>query len=148
MTPTNVQSDIAGSETTIRDGAEMKRVLKVAGYSQKEIGQYAGFSRSHINNMCNGFTPLSLRVVEAIRSCLGERLFNLAIERSRQLEADELERKKNRQTYLAEQAEKRKQEELLRAEVRRQEAISLLTDQLDNLASDSQLDSIDGDFDS
>lgn len=118
-------------ELTIRHGNELKRVLKVAGYSQREIADYINFSKSYVNAVCNGSTELTLRVIEAVKECLGDTLYVLAIKRARLLESQqrqqEEERKRLEALAIAQEEELAKQQE----EERRKAAIEKLQSELD-----------------
>lgn len=113
-------------ELTIRNGNELKRVLKVAGYSQREIADYINFSKSYVNAVCNGSTELTLRVIEAVKECLGDTLYVLAIKRARLQESQKRqqdeERKRAEALAIAQEEELAKQQE----EERRQAAIERL----------------------
>lgn len=136
---TNLKSKMSNSSTTIanteeeltlRNGNELKRVLKVAGYSQREIADYINYSKSYVNAVCNGSTELTLRVIEAVKECLGETLYVLAIKRARLQESQkrQQEDERNRLEALAiaqEQAVAKQREE-----ERRQAAIKALQKEL------------------
>jgi transcriptional regulator with XRE-family HTH domain len=119
-------------ELTIRNGNELKRVLKVAGYSQREIADYINFSKSYVNAVCNGSTALTLRVIEAVKECLGDTLYVLAIKRARLLESQQRQqdeaRKRAEALAIAQEEELSKQQE----EERRQSAIDKLRCKLDD----------------
>lgn len=113
-------------ELTIRNGNELKRVLKVAGYSQREIADYINFSKSYVNAVCNGSTALTLRVIEAVKECLGDTLYVLAIKRARLLESQQ--RQQDEARKRAEAIAYQQEQELIqkREEERRQAAIDRL----------------------
>lgn len=117
-------------ELTIRDGAELKRILKVSGYSQREIAERLGFSRSYVNAVCNGISPLTLRVVEAVKSRLGSKLFELAVQRARRLEVEERNRLEERRRMWAIEMQAQREQEQRREEERRQAAIEALQQEL------------------
>lgn len=134
MTTTNTASQLGDAEMTIRDGAELKRVLRVSGYSQREIADYIGYSRSYVNAVCNGCSPLTLRVVEGVRQRLGESLYNLAIKRARQVEVEERRRYEERLRFDAVEAEYQRQQAQLREDRRRQAAMERLHQEINSTA--------------
>jgi transcriptional regulator with XRE-family HTH domain len=107
---------IHDEELTLQSGNEMKRVLKVAGFSQREIADHINYSRSYVNAVCNGTSELTLRVIEGVKECLGTTLYALAIKRVRlqenrkQLE-DEERRRLEAIAYAEEQEQARIHEE-------------------------------------
>jgi transcriptional regulator with XRE-family HTH domain len=103
-------------ELTLRNGNELKRVLKVAGYSQREVADHINYSRSYVNAVCNGTSELTLRVIEAVKECLGPTLYALAIQRVRHQETqrqqeDEERRRLEAIAYAEEQEQARFHEE-------------------------------------
>lgn len=118
-------------EWTIRDGRELKRVLRVAGYSQRELAEHMNFSRSYVNAVCNGLSPLTLRVIEAVKTCLGPTLYVLAIKRARLLEIEERKREEERRRVQAAEFQYRREQEQKREEERRQAAIDALREELE-----------------
>lgn len=139
-TPTDTMTS---NEQSIRDGAELKRMLKAAGYSQKDLADHLGFSRSHINNVVNGFSTLTLRIVVGVREFLGEPLFSLALKRARQVEAEEIERKNQRLAALSERDEKKRLEAERRAEEKRQIAINALKEEVERADTGNDTKSLD-----
>jgi transcriptional regulator with XRE-family HTH domain len=87
MSSQHTTNAIHDEELTLRSGNEMKRVLKVAGFSQREIADHINYSRSYVNAVCNGTSELTLRVIEGVKECLGTTLYALAIKRVRLQEA-------------------------------------------------------------
>lgn len=124
-------SETNTADQTIVDGAELKRMLRVSGYSQREVAQYIGYSRSYINNVCNELSPLTLRVTAAVRRLLGDELYRLALVRARQVMVDEERRYQEEQRFRKAEAEYQRQQMLLREEERRQGAIATLKEQLE-----------------
>lgn len=135
MTNTMSASHQDDAEMTIRDGAELKRVLRVAGYSQRELADYIGYSRSYVNAVCNRYSPLTLRVVEGVRHRLGDELFILAIKRARQVEVDEQREYEKRMRFNAMEAEYQRQQAQLREEQRRQAAMERLHQEIGSTTS-------------
>ena len=145
MSTISAQQVTATDELTIVSGEEMKAVLKVAGYSQREIADYIGYSRSYVNAVCNGVSPLTLRVVEAVKELLGPRLYELAIQRARLLEIEERQRREEWLRKEQMEHEHQLQEARRREEERKQAAIEAITRELssfqDELATDLKSES-------
>jgi transcriptional regulator with XRE-family HTH domain len=118
-------------EMTLRSGNEMKRVLKVAGYSQREIADYINYSRSYVNAVCNGTTELTLRVIEAVKGCLGPTLFVLAIKRARLQETQQRQQAEERKRLEAIAYEEEQEHARIHEEERRQAAIEKLRKDLE-----------------
>jgi transcriptional regulator with XRE-family HTH domain len=118
-------------ELTLRSGNEMKRVLKVAGYSQREIADHINYSRSYVNAVCNGTSELTLRVIEAVKECLGETLYALAIKRVRLQDAVKRQEDAERKRLEAISRAQEEEQERLREEERRQAAIKALQNELE-----------------
>lgn len=118
-------------QPAINTAQEFKMVLKVAGYSQRELAQATGVSRSYINNIANGLSPLTLRVIEQLRYFLGEQLFDLAVTRARQVIIEERQRQIERERAWAIEMEYRANLAKEQEEQRRQAAIEALREQLE-----------------
>ena len=118
-------------EMTLRSGNEMKRVLKVAGYSQREIADYINYSRSYVNAVCNGTSELTLRVIEAVKGCLGPTLFVLAIKRARLQETQQRQQAEERKRLEAIAYEEEQEQARIHEEERRQAAIEKLRKDLE-----------------
>ncbi len=110
---------------------EFRMVLKVAGYSQNELARAIGRSRSYVNNVANGISPLTLRVIEQLRYFLGEQLFDLAVTRARQVVIEERQRQIERERAWAIEMEYRANLAKEQEEQRRQAAIEALREQLE-----------------
>lgn len=118
-------------QPAINTAQEFKMVLKVAGYSQRELAQATGVSRSYVNNVANGISPLTLRVIEQLRYFLGEQLFDLAVTRARQVIIEERQRQIERERAWAIEMEYRANLAKQQEEERRQAAIEALREQLE-----------------
>lgn len=127
---TSPQTDDKTMRPAINDWREFKMVMKVAGYSQIEFARYIGMSRSHVNNIANGITPLTLRVIEQLRQFLGEPLFTMAVTRARQVIADEYKQQLEHERFWAAEREYQAKQAEEEAERRRQAAIDQLREQL------------------
>lgn len=122
---------IHDEELTLRSGNEMKRVLKVAGYSQREIADHINYSRSYVNAVCNGTSELTLRVIEAVKECLGPTLYALAIKRVRLQDAVKRQEDAERKRLEAISRAQEEEQERLREEERRQAAIESLQKEME-----------------
>lgn len=127
---TSPQTDDKTTLPAINDWREFKKVLIVAGYSQIEFARFIGMSRSHVNNIANNVSPLTLRVIEQLRQFLGEPLFCMAVTRARQVIADEYKQQLEHERFWAAEREYQAKQAEEEAERRRQAAIDQLREQL------------------
>lgn len=99
---------------------EFALVLKVAGFSQADLARAINRSRSHVNNVANGLTPITLRHMQELERFLGSRLFATALAIVRKQLAEAAQRRQVEQERFVEE-QRRQQEETERQERLRRE---------------------------
>lgn len=62
---------------------ELHETLRAAGYTQSEYAQALGRSESFVSNLARGLTPMQLRYVHALRTMMGDDVFDAAIRSAR-----------------------------------------------------------------
>lgn len=110
----------ATHEIEIITHREFAGVLKMAGFSQADLARYIRKSRSHVNSVANGLTPITLRHMQELEQFLGSRLFNTALAIVRKQMAESAQRRQAEHDRHVEE-QRRKHEEHERAEQQRRE---------------------------
>ncbi len=122
----NTMSNNNRNETTTQQqieiitSREFAHVLKVAGFSQADLARAINKSRSHVNNVANGLTPITLRHMQELERFLGSRLFATALAIVRKQLAEAAQRRQVEQERFMEE-QRRHQEETERQELLRRE---------------------------
>lgn len=122
----NTTSNNNRNETSTPQGIEVINhrefalVLKVAGFSQADLARAIHKSRSYVNNVANGLSPLSLRHMQELERFLGSRLFATALAIVRKQLAEAAQRRQAEQERFMEE-QRRHQEETERQERLRRE---------------------------
>ncbi|MBN9400313.1 MAG: helix-turn-helix transcriptional regulator ['Candidatus Kapabacteria' thiocyanatum] len=62
---------------------ELRETLRVAGYTQAEFARELDRSESFVSNLARGHTPMQLRYIQALRSMMGDEVFDASIRNAR-----------------------------------------------------------------
>lgn len=62
---------------------ELRETLRAAGYTQAEFARELDRSESFVSNLVRGHTPMQLRYIQALRSMMGEDVFDASIRSAR-----------------------------------------------------------------
>jgi transcriptional regulator with XRE-family HTH domain len=120
MSNNNRNETTTQQQIEIITSREFAHVLKVAGFSQADLARAINKSRSHVNNVANGLTRITLRHMQELERFLGSRLFATALAIVRKQLAEAAQRRQVEQERFVEE-QRRQQEETERQERLRRE---------------------------
>jgi plasmid maintenance system antidote protein VapI len=101
---------------------EFRLVLKIAGFTHEEFAYHIHRSRSHVGNLANGTSPLTLRIIDQLRYFLGAEMFVQALALARQSITEEERRRLEREQAARRALAEREAEAEAARERRRQKA--------------------------
>jgi transcriptional regulator with XRE-family HTH domain len=120
-------------EIEIINHREFAGVLRVAGFAQADLARFIRKSRSHVNNVANGLTPITLRHMQELEQFLGSRLFTTALAIVRKQLAEAAQRRQVEHERQVEE-QRRKYEETERVErLRREQRLRELEAELEGV---------------